>query len=84
MFGFTKAIYNLITKLFILQECSFITRLFRFFEIVVSLFDGINKSFGHPWKGFSVREHSMRNVMMHGSQEQFPLIRQTLIDVIWY
>ena len=36
----------------ILQECSFITRLFRFSEIVVLLFDGINKSFGHPWESF--------------------------------
>ena len=83
MFGFTKAIYNLITKLFILHGIQ-LHHLSRFFEIVVSLFDGINKSFGHPWEGFSVREHSMRNVLMHGSQEQFPPIRQTLIDVIWY
>ena len=50
--SFIKVFYNLITKLFVLLECSFVTCLFRFFEIVVSLFDGINKSFVYPWESF--------------------------------
>ena len=75
LFGFTKTFYYLVTKLLVLQECSFITCLFRFSEIVVSHFDGINKNFGHPWESFSVRKHSIKS---------YTPVRQTLINVIWY